>query len=100
MERERGDLAENLGRDAPERRQAAARAAAFVGLVLWREHGGELVEVLAFVVRPAARVDNFLDILPGLIRPELVRVGGEIGAGTQENRPDAEATRVTFPSAE
>jgi len=64
MERERGDLAEDLGREAPERRQAAARAAAFVGLVLWREHGGELVEVLAFVVRPAARVDNFLDVLP------------------------------------
>ena len=64
MERERGDLAEDLGRDVPERRQATARATAFVGLILWREHGGELVEVAAFVVRPAARVDNFLDVLP------------------------------------
>ena len=64
MERERGDLAENLGRDVPERRQATARATAFVGLILWREHGGELVEVAAFVVRPAARVDNFLDVHP------------------------------------
>ena len=64
MERERGDLPENLGRDAPERRQATARATAFVGLILWREHGGELVEVAAFVVRPAARVDNFLDVHP------------------------------------
>ena len=54
MERERGDLPQDLGREAPERRQAPGRAAASVGLVLWREHGGELVEVAAFVVRPAA----------------------------------------------
>ena len=33
MERERGDLAEDLGREAPERREAAARAAATVGFV-------------------------------------------------------------------
>ena len=47
MERQRGDLPEDFGRKAPERRQATARAAASVGLVLWREHRGELVEVLA-----------------------------------------------------
>ena len=60
MERERGDLPQDLGREAPERREAAARAAAFVGLVLWREHRGELVEMEAFVFRPAARIDHFL----------------------------------------
>ena len=98
MERERGDVAEDLGRDAPERRQAAGRAAA--AIVLRREHRGELVEVAALVICPAARVDHFLHILSGQILDELVRVGGETGAGTQENRPDAEATRVTFPSAE
>ena len=64
MKRVGDDIPEDLGREAPERRQAAARATAFVGLILWREHGGELVEVAAFVVRPAARVDNFLDVLP------------------------------------
>ena len=98
MERERCDLAEDLRRDAPERRSAAGRTA--TGIVLRREHRGELVEVVAFVVRPAARVDHFLDILPGLIRPELARIGGDIGTGTQENRPDAVTTRVTFPAAE
>ena len=54
------DSPENLGREAPERRQAPARAAASVGLVLWREHRGELVEMEAFVFRPAARIDHFL----------------------------------------
>ena len=53
MERVGDDLPEDLGREAPQRREAAARAAASVGLVLWREHGSELVEVVALVVRPA-----------------------------------------------
>ena len=39
MERERGDLAEDLGREVPEWRQAAATAA----IILGREHRGELV---------------------------------------------------------
>ena len=53
MERERGDLPEDLGRDVPERREAAARAAASaVGRRRRREHRGELVEVVARVVRP------------------------------------------------
>ena len=44
MERERGDLAENLGRDAPERRQAATRTSRPVsGDRLWRQHRGESV---------------------------------------------------------
>ena len=94
MERERCDLPEYLGRDAPERRSAAGRAA--TGIVLRREHRGELVEVVPFVVRPAASVDHSFDIQVGKPRRELVRVSGEIGAGTQENRPDAEATRVTL----
>ena len=82
MERERGDLPEDLGRDAPERRQAAARAAAsVVGRRRRREHGGESVEVEASVVRPAARVDHFLEI-------RLARLGGEVGAGAQEDRVD------------
>ena len=81
MERERDDLAEDLGREAPERREAAARAAAsVVGRRLRREHGGELVEVATFVVRPAARVDHFLEI-------RVVSLGGEIGTGAEENRP-------------
>ena len=97
MERERGDLPEDLGREAPERRQATARAAASVsGRRRRREHRGELVEVVAFVVCPAVRVDHSPDITAGKKRLELVRVGGEIGTGTQENRPDAEATRVTM----
>ena len=63
------DSPEDFGREAPERRQAPARAAASVGLVLWREHRGELVEMEAFVFRPAARIDHFLDIPLGIIRP-------------------------------
>ena len=55
MECERGDVAEDLGRDAPEQRQAAGRAAATI--VLRREHRGELVEVAALVVCPAAQSD-------------------------------------------
>ena len=57
------DSAEDLVREAPERREAAARAAAsVVGRRRRREHRGELVEVEAFVVRPTARVDHFLDV--------------------------------------
>ena len=81
MERVGDYLPEDLGREVPERREAAARAAAAVGLVLRREHGGELVEVLALVSRPAARVDHFLEI-------RLVHFGGEVGAGAQEDRVD------------
>ena len=62
MERVGDDLPEDLGREVPQRREAAARAAASVGLVLWREHGSELVEVVALVVRPASGGNHFLEI--------------------------------------
>ena len=77
MERERGDAPEDLGREVPERREAAARAAAPVGLVLWREHGGELVEMVASVGLPVARVDYSFDI--------RVVCLGNFGAGAHEH---------------
>ena len=43
MKRVGDDLPEDLGREAPERRQAAARATAAIGGRLRREHRGELV---------------------------------------------------------
>ena len=72
MERERGDLAEDLEWEVSEWRQAAARAAA--AIILRREHQGESVEVLTFVICPAARVDHFLDVW-------VVCLGWEFRAG-------------------
>ena len=43
MERVGDDLPEDFRREAPQRREAAARAAAAVGGRLRREHRGELV---------------------------------------------------------
>ena len=88
MERVGDDLPEDLGREVPQRREAAARAAASVGLVLWREHGSELVEVVALVVRPyhqrcgdarapleSFRLSQILSFGPAR-RPNLRRRGG------------------------
>ena len=79
MERVGDDLPEDLGREVPQRREAAARAAASVGLVLWREHGSELVEVVALVVRPASGGNHFLEI-------RVVCLCGDFGSGAQEDR--------------
>ena len=44
MKRVGDDLPEDLGREAPQRREVAARAAAAVGgRWRWRQHGGESV---------------------------------------------------------
>ena len=80
MERERCDLAEDLGWEVPERREAAARAAA--AIILRREHQGESVEVLALVVRPASSGNHFLEI-------PVICLGGEICAGAQEDGVEA-----------
>ena len=61
MERERGDLPEYLGRDAPERRSAAGRAAP--GIVLRREHRGEPVDAREVLYGADTAPIGFSDVL-------------------------------------
>ena len=75
------DPPKEFRREAPERREAPARAAPPV-VRLRRQHQRESIEVAVAVARPAARVDHLLDI-------RVFCLGGELGAGAQEEGVDA-----------
>ena len=72
MKGEGGDLSENLGRNAPERRRRS---------VSGREHPGESVEVLSFVVGERARRHHALEVW-------VARFGRKRGTGGEQDRVD------------
>ena len=75
------DPPEEFRREAPEGREAPSRAAPPV-VRLRRQHQREPIEVAVAVARPAARVDHLSDI-------RVSCLGGELGAGAQEEGVDA-----------
>ena len=82
MKGERSDLSENLGRDAPEGREASSRTSRPIcGDRPRCEHVGERIEVSARVVGERARLDHALEVW-------VARFGGERGTGGEQDRVD------------
>ena len=80
MKGEGGDLPENLGRDAPERRRRSASG---------RQHSSQLVHVAARVVGERARRAHALEVWVYAVLLALeVWVAGKCGTGGEQDRID------------